>query len=383
MGDQAENRLAIRRAVGVLCLALAIGAAYLAWLFTDRLGNAFYRAGAFLPALFLVAVAADLLARSPIERIFAKLNSKDYDTHEKGVEEVEAILEDHWRTVLQWSTRTFPSDGVLMRIGQELLRYFEGFHPPGIIEEFEKIYDLHQGKYEGQALILRSLMNMETEEAGLAVVRLLERPSSHIVTLSWPVYIPLREAPGFGLCMLPGLMAVAPRLCTSSRASIFQVILTYTEAGVCDLADHPEFVDFCLERMSAILHPTQAPDELEKDWLDEELQVLLELSRHVFPRNRVDAILNAAREHESADGAIQVRAVCAQVERGQVDHARLETLAATPLGRWQVWLELQKIGRLDVFPKRYHNQRDLAEAEMVGWLTYPTEMRARPKKSNC
>jgi hypothetical protein len=345
-----------------------------------------------------------------LDRAIRLLMKEDEKSHEAGLEEVERLGEqirspDDVRQLLELATREYPYDESL-RLGDTTnVDVFKRIptEAPGYISAVEQMYDSLKGFTH--SAVIRQLMDLDSEVGCLAVVRLLSRPCSKTVDLHAPLFIPLRDVPEHGLCMFPGLFELIPHL--DNRESIYDVTLAYLQAGTLDLGRHGAFHDLCLERMVWILDDVSrrsADAQMDREALDEyerayvELEKLLRLGRHWNSRLSAELLHNAViheslfRDLPGFDGwmnivgrpdPMRLRLVAAAsllARNGNVDSALLERLAADRTLRWRLWQELDEVNRLDVFPAKFRTQRALAEAEMVQWLEYPTEMAGPPEE---
>lgn len=57
---------------------------------------------------------------------------------------------------------------------------------------------------------------------------------------------------------------------------------------------------------------------------------------------------------------------------------QLENIASNPETRNLLFRTLQKIGRQDLFPKKYRYPKAIAESDLVIWLLHPNELGSKP-----
>ncbi len=65
---------------------------------------------------------------------------------------------------------------------------------------------------------------------------------------------------------------------------------------------------------------------------------------------------------------------------GPVTEELFEEFAEKPSNRDSLWAALEKFNRLDRFPKRYRDQKILAEADIIDWLNYLTKLGDVPER---
>jgi hypothetical protein len=63
---------------------------------------------------------------------------------------------------------------------------------------------------------------------------------------------------------------------------------------------------------------------------------------------------------------------------GAPPHEIINRCAACPETRLTLYKHIAELGRADVFPGEYFTQKHFAEADMVRWLTFPTELNTVP-----
>jgi hypothetical protein len=301
--------------------------------------------------------------------------------------------------VIAAAGRDYPETGLGGSINSRLLQSFWGFHDAAFIPAFEAIYDTVADKSEAQETIIRALAEMGTAEAMQAILRLLARPTSENISLNTPLAVPLRETPRFGLALFPGLLAILPNL--KYPAPGYEIVLSYVKAGHLQLQGFPDFRDQAIARAQHFVNQeTQrnGPRADEAEWFQRahqagEFYALLRLLP-LMDGSSIDQLLQTVLEApelfpDQSDGGLILQggtilklvAMEGILHRGgRVDPLWMEGIAATPRFRWRLWHHLESTRRLDLFPLRYRTQENLAEAEMVQWLEYPTEYANAPEE---
>jgi hypothetical protein len=117
-------------------------------------------------------------------------------------------------------------------------------------------------------------------------------------------------------------------------------------------------------------------DEVRRASIQGEVEYLLDLAAYLEPAS-AEPPLRRALNLRSA--RLRTFAVASLLALGfDVDNNILESLGETPADRALLFIVLNGRGLLEAFPERWSHQDLLAEADMVRWLQYPTEMGFAP-----
>lgn len=104
--------------------------------------------------------------------------------------------------------------------------------------------------------------------------------------------------------------------------------------------------------------------------------LLLDLLGH-FPGGRVEKQLQEALEYQ--DPRLKHFAIISLLRHGKpVDKKHVEDVARHAEMRNWLYSALEKLGKTALFPEKYRTQKSFAEADMVNWLVYPTELNRVP-----
>lgn len=316
------------------------------------------------------------------ERAYKKIWDLDI-TPENGVRLIEAAAE------------TFPNGGLVegyQRINRDLIRFLWNEPHEEFVDAIERVYDRLADKEEAREQALRLLAEIESENSLRALVRLLKRPSSQSVDISFTfvplvgsLFVPNQEPLPAGVAMFPELFDLLDR--EAFQEELYRVITSYARAGRIALSDDPEFVSRCLSQsrqaiaqLAAALQQTSlSRTENEQAMRSaEQLEMLLKLLKFVDSPETEDVFRQTV---ELDFPSLQIEAATGLIARDQtVEPAFFEEFVQVPHRRARLWDALRKIDRLDVFPESYRNQPALAEAEMVKWLTFLTEMGRPPEQ---
>lgn len=281
-----------------------------------------------------------------------------------------------------------------------LIRRFWDEPHPEFIDAISQVYDRLEFRKQSRQTALRLLTEMKTDEAFALVAELLQRPSSRTVELTW-VFVPLDGGMSSpvdpkGVTQLRYLLRDFSKYDQlQDRGNLLDFPMLFAEKGLITFDDFPEFQQWCLSRCRLLI---------DRDLPDYEFLLQHGLgvaaTSHLND-NRVKQCCVSAREFvrllkltrfgefagftaileygtQSGDDDIRLTAVMAMVSKDiPVADQLIEEIASRPDLSHRLAVTLHGLRRLDLFPEVYRTQKALAEAEMVHWLQYPTEM-ARP-----
>jgi hypothetical protein len=180
-----------------------------------------------------------------------------------------------------------------------------------------------------------------------------------------------------------------PRILKSAAGpaawGVFSLCLAYaTKKAVtpAQLAPHASLVVGAYQAMRTQINAAQTKPGTDWLWEDsyaevrEDAGLLLDLMGY-FPSPEVEAIL--AEASKLKDARLAFFAAASLLRLGQsVDAAILEHVAASAEARSLLFDELKRQRKAHLFPAQWATQKAFAEADMVNWLTYPTELGRAP-----
>ena len=302
---------------------------------------------------------------------------------------------DDVRQLILAATESYPDP----KIPQELLRRAGSEMQAECIGAVEEVYDRLEQQPDGRESALRILADLKTTESLQAFARLLARQSSRTVDLELPL-VPItggmwNQIDENGVVLARELMADFSRFDhIEDRFQLLHAILDYANGGTIILSEYPDFQQWCVGRCR-LLFERDMPDyemifESERTALpydddraeqllrsSKEIELLFDLMRFIDASEVSEVLIRGC---QSPDWEIQLFAVTTMLSRGlSVSDELLEDLACEPSRLHKLWRMLDQIGRLDHLPREYCNQEKLAEAEMVQWLEFPTEMGRVPE----
>jgi hypothetical protein len=247
---------------------------------------------------------------------------------------------------------------------------------PVIVELFDKFSD--DGKWQAQ-MILTELESRPAAEAFMAIVR-THAPAGKLPRI---IVSGLAYKPRYPDIFFPEILKYA----TDRKLSyeIYRLCLAYCEANLLPpnkLAPVTDQVLKSYSDLAAKLRPAQRDHGIDWMWEEaygesrDEAALLLDLLGH-FPGKRVEKALREALEYK--DPRLKHFAVISLLRLGvPVDKNHVEDVARHAEMRNWLYTGLKGLGKSALFPETYRTQKSFAEADMVNWLVYPTELNRVP-----
>ncbi len=304
-----------------------------------------------------IAVAAAAQETDPVELALGRLGSPDPAVCRRAMDDLDAMPSSVALGLRLIAAAGDPHPGA-PDASERLLARVRSTPRPEYVAAVESVYDRFEGHDGAREAALRLLAEIGSRSAYDTLARLLRRRSSRSVDLRQTAAA-LREAPDAGLPLLPVLYEVVPRL--DHPADGWLLVLRYAEAGKAHLGEAKPFAEAALRRTRDLLPETGEDLESRR-----EASILVELARFVAGRPAGVVLDEALR---APDPGIRARALASRLGRGDPVHpAQLESMAAAPVDRAELWEALERIGRLEAFPARQRNRTALAEADLARWL---------------
>jgi len=258
-------------------------------------------------------------------------------------------------------------------------RALQSPHPDHIdvIRRHFKAYDL-----EARAAALTLLALLPDREAAVALVDLLREyaPGGDLGALAFG---PLAQNPRHADVLFPALLEIdaLPRI----AADLALLALAYLDSGLIHAEDlHPALAR-CIHQAQHVLdhlRPRQRTDGVAWLWAEDyaprrrEAGIFLDLLGRTHRPEALPVLKSAL---DMADPRLKLFAAGALLEQGeQVTAAVWEAISASPETRGWAFRQLAHAGQLDLMPDKYRTQAALAEADLVNWLAYPTELGRAP-----
>ncbi len=324
--------------------------------------------------------------KNRIDRIVKKLRSNDAKTREEGNHEIlkigkEGLSLEESVQALKAAAQTFPPLQFKLYDSSAHLIYAAASNPrpehiPIIGEIFPKL------GLKARSAALGHLARIQTRDATFAYMKLVKEYANsggleELITR--PLRSPLRDVDVF----FPELLGYAsnPKL----APGIFDFCIDACYKGKVDLGSlvpYAPTVIAAYKRFKEVLLPKQRAGGIAWMWADdyisprEECGVVLDLMGFIRAPEVV-AELNHALAF--ADTKLKGFAAISLLRQGvNVDPEAIRAVAADAAMRNWAYDSLRKFDRIFAFPTEYSSQEAFAEADMVNWLTFGTELGRAP-----
>jgi len=229
---------------------------------------------------------------------------------------------------------------------------------------------------------LRLLAKLPQREAAVAFMDLLrcharQGDIPHLITM------PLRSDPRHADVFFPEILSYTD--IEAFRWDINLLLLSYLEEGLVAPETVSGYGESILESYTdyeSKLMPVQQAEGIAWIWeqsyqdLRDTACLYLDLLGFFVAPSAKEAV---RRAFSFADPRMVFFAVRACVQRGEdVDPTHLFNVAASAEMRNWLYNELDRLGKLSLFPHQFATQAAFAESNMVGWLIFPTELGRAP-----
>lgn len=323
-----------------------------------------------------------MIRRPRIEAILRKIESQRKQDWEAAAAELDRMSQQgvsaaEGQQALRAATRQFPArpgdwrdwPGELVRVAASRPQLA---YAPLVVELFSRFQD----RAKTEALWL--LAQLPEREAAVAYMEILRNHGRtggipHLVTQQ------LEQKPRHPEVFFPETLEYAgdPRL----AFSIYRLCLCYCQAGLLSpetLDGHTKQVLATYAALEQKVLPAQRPSGVAWMWEEEYFEnrtlaaLLLDLLGF-FSGPETEAALRRALEFP--DSRLKCFAATSLIRRGQeVPRNSLVSIAASPEMRICLYSYLRSLEKAALFPEQYYNQAAFAEADMVNWLSFPSEL---------
>lgn len=321
-----------------------------------------------------------------IEGIITQLKSADPEKRKAALEKLEArakpgLAKDDGLTALHAATGSFPP---LQYEWQDAAAELVNAAATAPYAEYVPIvganFAAYNTKTKTRALaLLARLPDRVAAETYVALVKAHAR-SGALSGLPKGTYA---DEPRHAEVLFPALLDFAdvPAL----QWDIYLLCLNYLGQGALKppaMSDHADHIVNTYREYKAKLKPLQRREGIAWMWKEEyqplrsTAALLLDILGYV-PGSAAKAELHDAVRYD--DPRLAFFAARSLLRHGeQVPERELTRIAAWAETRNLLFDGLQELGRPDLFPRAYATQAALAESDMVGWLTFPTELARVP-----
>ena len=235
-----------------------------------------------------------------------------------------------------------------------------------------------------RASAIRLLAELGTRSASESLARILAIcVKDKLPNVGWPFLLPLERAPRDPDVLIPSMLAL---LKTAEGAGpIHSALLAYANAGMLTPEQSRECANVVARQTSRAIDDVVGRLGERGSvvrWEDDYVTVktdaglLLDLLGRLQQSSAVSVLEGAVRASEPW---VKLWGALGLIRAGQaVPHEVLRQIASWPDCRITLARELEALERPNLFPNEFMNQPSLAEATMVDWLLFPTELGRAP-----
>jgi hypothetical protein len=235
-----------------------------------------------------------------------------------------------------------------------------------------------------RASAIRLLAELRNRSASESLARILALcAKDELPSVGWPFLLPLERTPRDPDLLIPSMLALLEK--TESVSPVHSALLAYANAGMFTAAQSRECAGLIARQTSRAiddLHRQRTEHGPEVRWQDDyvtvkiDAGVLLDLLGRLQQSSAMPVFEGAV---QSSEPWVKLWAASGLTRAGQaVPHEVFRQIAAWPDCRLTLARELEALERPDLFPNDFMNQPSLAEATMVDWLLFPTELGRAP-----
>lgn len=335
-----------------------------------------------------MAADADKPTLTAVVEILGELDTSDSSKRRYCIERLEQWATDGFpdgasRLILDHAARSFtPIDDYYATPNQQLVDLLWNGKTTVAGEDVEALFPRFDDACRASAI--RLLAELGTRTASESLARILNVcVNAGLPNVAWPLFRPLERQPRDADVLIPSLLGLLDK--AEAADPVHAVVLAYATAGLLTT----EQSRVCAEVVAG--RASQAIDDLnrrlgehgpEGRWEDDyvalktETGLLLDLLGRLDGPSAASVLTSALRAFEPW---ARLWGVLGLVRGGQsVPPDVLREIAAWPECRIALARNLASLERSDLFPNEFMNQPCLAEATMVEWLLYPTELGRAP-----
>jgi hypothetical protein len=322
------------------------------------------------------------------DHILESLWNKDEKTRETGMKDLEEFQKDVkdpgldvGLKALRAAARPYPFKNPMAGdVSAQLVSVVTAAprpeYVPIVIELFDKFSDDAKGRAQ---VVLTELESREAAEACMTIIR-SHAPTGKLPSLSLERLV---SKPRHTDVFFPEILKYATN--ANLASDIYRLCLAYCEADLLrpeGLAPYTAAVVKSYGDVAGKLRPAQMDRGIGWMWDDayqesrHHAALLIDLLGY-FPAEQVEAPLREALDYQ--DPRLKHFAVISLLRLGKaVDRKHVKDVARHAEMRNWHYGALNRLGQSALFPNQYRTQKAFAEAEMVNWLVYPTELNRAP-----
>jgi hypothetical protein len=322
-----------------------------------------------------------------MDSLIENLSHENIDVRSEALGQIEKAakaglsVEDGLK-LIRAATRTLPDAQFAWRgTAAQLMKYVavqpKLEHVQVVLEVFGYLDD------RAQEWATRLVASVEHPDAARAFVELIGRYAENGRTPPSHVVIPLERTPRHSEVLFPALLQFSsyPHL----QRLVFYLLLRYCQhnlvpsAVLCDAAPGAVLAYRELrDKIASVQAAAGSEGRQSEEYHD--IRVIAGIMLDLFGYLPIALVRSDVVEALGfPDTYMKFFAVMSLVRHGEgVSPEQMRQVASDPEHRTNLYRYLESSGRLDLFPSDYMNQASFAEADMVSWLAYPTELGRAP-----
>ena len=235
-----------------------------------------------------------------------------------------------------------------------------------------------------RASAIRLLAELGTPSASESLARILALcVKDKLPSVGWPFLLPLERTPRDPDVLIPSMLALVEK--TEGAGPVHSALLAYANVGMLTPQQSRECAEVIARQTSRAIDDLGrrvGEHGLEGRWEDDYVTVktdaglLLDLLGRLQQSSAVSVFEGAVRASEPW---VRLWGALGLIRAGHaVPLEVFQQVATWPDCRITLARELEALERPDLFPNDFMNQPSLAEATMVDWLLFPTELGRAP-----
>lgn len=314
--------------------------------------------------------------RDEIDELFEKLNSSSEETREDAISKLEnmQLRVEQGLKVLELAKNNFPSAAYEWQdISARLIDICADKPYMEYINKAETIYD--ELNPNAKISVLQFLSTYKNEQAMIAYLKMLEKDYTRLKNLPCG---DLLDNPRFPQILFPQILRFTENKDIASQ--IYLILLYYFNNDLVDEEVLREYrsgiIQDILSMVDRLFGYTLKTGSI---WDDDNYLVLranagvyFDLAGHI---RAPEVTMALKRLMGIKDMRLKMFAAISLLEHEcDMPQKDLADIAGSSEVRNWLYDALVKIGRSELYPEEYKNQKCFAESNMVDWLVYPTEL---------
>ena len=321
-----------------------------------------------------------------VAKLVERLQTHDFESTHATMEDIRALAKEPTFTeaegaqLLRSTLAPFPkSDTGLLDIPGRIIAAVGQRPRDSYADVLEEMFP--KWKQPAREAALRVVSAIASPTGTAVFVRLLQQHIADPKVEPAPIFEALEAKPHHAAEIVPTLIELTQRPAWSTFANL--AVLAYCKQGLLQPRLYPGKLDSILAAYRTErdwLAPKQRAAAPGFSWTDEyrahrdRAAILLDAMQCVPGTENIDELQAALKLKDAR--LVYFAAMSLLEHEVEVPEATLEQIAASPEMRGWLYQELAKRG--ETFPAKYATQAALAEADMVKWLAFPTELGRAP-----